>query len=99
MAALELLAGAARGQRVATDTREGEVFTRLLEKVEEQRKAYGGKVFDVLGAAFDETPLRDLLVEAGLVMAAPRGIAMSPLKGLHLSDNLQLNYIVTAVAT
>jgi hypothetical protein len=49
---------------VATNTREGEVFNRLLEKIEEQRKAYGGKVFDVLGAAFDETPLRDLLVEA-----------------------------------
>ena len=34
---------------VADNTREGEVFTRLLEKIEEQRKAYGGKVFDVLG--------------------------------------------------
>ena len=49
---------------VASNTREGEVFTRLLEKIEEQRKAYGGKVFDVLGAAFTETPLRDLLIEA-----------------------------------
>ena len=38
---------------VADDTREGEVFTRLLEKLEEQRKAYGGKVFDVLGDAFE----------------------------------------------
>ncbi len=43
---------------VASNTREGEVFTLLLEKIEEQRKAYGGKVFDVLGAAFTETPLR-----------------------------------------
>ncbi|UVS78195.1 helicase-related protein [Actinokineospora sp. UTMC 2448] len=49
---------------VATNTREGEVFTKLLAKIDEQRKAYGGKVFDVLGAAFDETPLRDLLIEA-----------------------------------
>ena len=49
---------------VAANTREGEVFTRLLQKIEEQRKAYGGKVFDVLGAAFDETPLRELLIEA-----------------------------------
>lgn len=49
---------------VATNTREGMVFERLLEKVEEQRKAYGGKVFDVLGEAFAETPLRDLLIEA-----------------------------------
>jgi superfamily II DNA or RNA helicase len=49
---------------VASNTREGEVFTRLLDKIEEQRKAYGGKVFDVLGEAFTETPLRDLLIEA-----------------------------------
>jgi len=49
---------------VADDTREGEVFKRLLLKIEEQRKAYGGKVFDVLGTAFGETPLRTLLIEA-----------------------------------
>src|SRR3954467_1054570 len=49
---------------VAANTREGEVFTALLNKIEEQRKAYGGKVFDVLGAAFGETPLRTLLIEA-----------------------------------
>ncbi|MBP3037449.1 DUF3883 domain-containing protein [Arthrobacter sp. zg-ZUI100] len=49
---------------VASNTREGEVFTRLLEKIEEQRKAYGGKVFDVLGEAFTETPLRKLLLDA-----------------------------------
>src|ERR1700745_2851301 len=46
---------------VADKTREGEVFLRLLAKVEEQRKAYGGKVFDVLGAAFAGQALRDLL--------------------------------------
>ncbi|HXE98734.1 MAG TPA: helicase-related protein [Solirubrobacterales bacterium] len=49
---------------VAEGTREGEVFVRLLAKIEEQRKAYGGKVFDVLGSAFGETPLRKLLIEA-----------------------------------
>ncbi len=49
---------------VASNTREGEVFTRLLEKIEEQRKAYGGKVFDVLGEAFTEVPLRSLLKDA-----------------------------------
>src|SRR5699024_8570042 len=37
---------------VATNTREGQVFTRLLAKIEEQRAAYGGKVFDVLGEAY-----------------------------------------------
>jgi superfamily II DNA or RNA helicase len=49
---------------VASNTREGDVYTQLLVKIEEQRKAYGGKVFDVLGDAFFETPLRDLLLEA-----------------------------------
>lgn len=49
---------------VASNTREGEVFTRLLDKIEEQRKAYGGKVFDCLGEAFSETPLRNLLLDA-----------------------------------
>lgn len=49
---------------VASNTREGDVFVRLLAKIEEQRKAYGGKVFDVLGEAFSETPLRELLLDA-----------------------------------
>ncbi|WP_084692262.1 helicase-related protein [Parafrankia elaeagni] len=49
---------------VATDTREGDVFHRLLEKIEQQHEAYSGKVFDVLGQAFADRPLRDLLIEA-----------------------------------
>ena len=40
--------------------------------------------------------LRDLLAEAGLAMGAPRGIAWSPMQGLHLSDSMALNFIVTA---
>lgn len=45
------------------------------------------------------TPLElsDLLAEAGFAMGNPKGIAWNPLKGLHLSDDLALNYIVTAV--
>lgn len=44
------------------------------------------------------TPLElsDLLAEAGFAMGNPKGISWSPLKGLHLSDDLSLNYIVTA---
>ncbi|MBB0998116.1 DEAD/DEAH box helicase family protein [Dietzia maris] len=49
---------------VASNTREGEVFAALLGKIDEQRRAYGGKVFDVLGAAFTDTTLRELLIEA-----------------------------------
>ncbi|GEL18794.1 DUF3883 domain-containing protein [Pseudonocardia asaccharolytica] len=49
---------------VAEGTREGEVFIRLLGKIAEQRKAYAGTVFDVLGEAFADRPLRELLVDA-----------------------------------
>ncbi len=43
--------------------------------------------------------LRELLCDAGLAMGEPRGIAWSLSKGLHLSDDLALNYIVTVKAT
>ena len=49
---------------VASETREGEVFERLFAKLEEERKALGGKVFDILGQSFDEKPLKELLIEA-----------------------------------
>jgi SNF2 family DNA or RNA helicase len=50
---------------VAEETREGDVYRRLLEKLEEARLALGGQVFDVLGRLhFDGRPLRDLLIEA-----------------------------------
>jgi len=49
---------------VAEDTREGQVFQRLFEKLDEQRKALGDQVFDVLGEAFHQRSLRDLLIEA-----------------------------------
>lgn len=50
---------------VARETREGMVFQRLFEKLEEERAALGGKVFDILGKmTFDNKPLRDLLIEA-----------------------------------
>jgi len=49
---------------VAANTREGDVFVLLLAKIEEQRQAYAGKVFDVLGEAFTDQPLRQLLLEA-----------------------------------
>jgi len=50
---------------VADDTREGDVYRRLLEKLEEARQALGGQVFDVLGKLqFGGKPLRDLMIEA-----------------------------------
>jgi len=49
---------------VATETREGDVFQRLLSKLDIERQALGGRVFDILGEVFDERSLRDLLIEA-----------------------------------
>jgi len=50
---------------VAIETREGDVYHTLLKKLEEARRALGGKVFDVLGKLqFEGKPLRELLIEA-----------------------------------
>lgn len=49
---------------VAKETREGEVFQRLFEKLEVERAALGGRVFDILGEAFENISLKDLLIEA-----------------------------------
>lgn len=51
---------------VAKDTREGDVFTRLLTKTAEMDRAYNGNLFNVLGDsdAFQEQSLRDLLIQA-----------------------------------
>ncbi|MBA4162566.1 MAG: bifunctional 2-polyprenyl-6-hydroxyphenol methylase/3-demethylubiquinol 3-O-methyltransferase UbiG [Novosphingobium sp.] len=43
--------------------------------------------------------LRDLLADAGMTMGEPKGIAWSPLKGLHLSGDIALNYIVTVTTS
>ena len=50
---------------VAEETREGDVYRQLLEKLEQARQALGGQVFDVLGRLeFQGKSLRDLLIEA-----------------------------------
>ena len=49
---------------LAEETREGDVYKRLLDKIEEEREALGGGVFDILGQIFREQRLRDLLIEA-----------------------------------
>ncbi len=49
---------------VANQTREGQVFIRLLEKLQVESKALGGRVFNVLGEAFSDISLKDLLIEA-----------------------------------
>jgi superfamily II DNA or RNA helicase len=50
---------------IAHQTREGEVWHRLFEKLENERVALGGQVFDVLGEmSFENKSLRELLIEA-----------------------------------
>jgi superfamily II DNA or RNA helicase len=49
---------------VASETREGDVFQQLFEKLEVERAALGGRVFDILGEVFEDKSLKDLLIEA-----------------------------------
>ncbi|SEO80358.1 SNF2 family N-terminal domain-containing protein [Rhodopseudomonas pseudopalustris] len=50
---------------VAEGTREGDVYRKLLEKLEQARQSLGGQVFDVLGKLhFEGRPLRELLIDA-----------------------------------
>lgn len=49
---------------VAKETREGDVYHRLLQKLETESDALKGRVFDILGEVFEETSLKDLLIQA-----------------------------------
>jgi len=49
---------------IAGETREGQVYARLLEKLETARETLGGKVYDVLGELFEARALREMFMEA-----------------------------------
>jgi SNF2 family DNA or RNA helicase len=49
---------------VAKETREGDVYHRLLQKLDVASQALKGRVFDILGEVFEETSLKDLLIQA-----------------------------------
>jgi superfamily II DNA/RNA helicase len=49
---------------VAKETREGDVYHRLLEKISVESEALKGRVFDILGEVFEEISLKDLLLQA-----------------------------------
>jgi SNF2 family DNA or RNA helicase len=49
---------------VAKETREGDVYFRLLEKLRVVSDALEGQVFNVLGEVFDGNSLKDMLLEA-----------------------------------
>jgi superfamily II DNA or RNA helicase len=49
---------------VAKETREGDVYFRLLEKIRVESEALKGRVFDILGEVFEGRSLKELLIEA-----------------------------------
>lgn len=49
---------------VANETREGDVYNRLLRKLEVENLALKGRVFDILGEVFKDTSLKNLLMQA-----------------------------------
>lgn len=49
---------------VAKETREGDVWHRLLEKLAVECDALKGKVFNILGDVFEDKSLKELLIEA-----------------------------------
>ena len=49
---------------VAKETREGEVYHRLLTKLETINETFKGRVFDILGEVFEESSLKNLLLDA-----------------------------------
>ncbi len=85
---------------VAKETREGAVFQKLFEKLEIEKQALGGKVFDVLGEAFDNISLKDLLIEAIRYGDAPETRAKltqvidGALDTEHLREILRRNALV-----
>ncbi|WP_462174547.1 helicase-related protein [Pseudoalteromonas gelatinilytica] len=85
---------------VANETREGEVFQRLFDKIETEREALKGKVFDVLGEAFDNVSLKELLVDAirygesPEVKARMNQVIEDALDTDHLEEILRRNALV-----
>lgn len=85
---------------VAAGTREGEVFKKLFDKIEIEKEALGGKVFDVLGEAFDNVSLKDLLVDAirygesPEVKAKMNEVIDGALDAEHLKEILRRNALV-----
>jgi len=49
---------------LSSETREGHVYQRLLEKLQQASVDLGGQVFDVLGTLMAGTPLRELLLRS-----------------------------------
>ena len=85
---------------VAKETREGAVFQRLFEKLEIEREALGGQVFDILGEAFENVSLKDLLIDAIKYSDLPETKARlyqvidGALDNTHLKDIIERNALI-----
>ncbi|WP_141336165.1 helicase-related protein [Paenibacillus sp. tmac-D7] len=90
---------------VAAETREGDVFQRLLNKLEIEREALGGRVFDILGKVFEHRSLRELLIDAIRygdredVKAQLQQQVEGALSPEHLRDILNRNALTEEVMT
>lgn len=90
---------------VAEGTREGDVFKRLLDKLEIERQALGGQVFDILGEAFENHSLKDLLMEAIRYGESPEvrqrldRVIDGALDTRHLNDIIRRNALVDTAMT
>jgi len=75
---------------VATETREGDVYNRLLLKLDQERLSLGGRVFDVLGQVFAGDELKRLLIEAVRYGNQPEVKArLEQVIDEHVSDGLR----------
>ena len=79
---------------VAKETREGDVYHRLLMKLEVESQALKGRVFDILGEVFEETSLKDLLIEAIRYGDRPEVRARLTLKIDHALDHDHLKSLL-----
>ncbi|MCL4784607.1 MAG: DUF3883 domain-containing protein, partial [Bryobacterales bacterium] len=80
---------------VAEETREGDVYRTLLEKLEQARQALGGQVFDVLGKVqFEGKPLRELMIEAIRYGDRPEVKARLTQVVAHAFDRKQLQDLI-----
>lgn len=85
---------------IAKETREGDVFQKLFDKLEVEKQALGGKVFDILGEAFENRSLKELLIEAirygesPEVQARLNQVIDGALDAEHLKEILRRNALV-----
>ena len=83
---------------VAKETREGDVYHRLLEKLATESKALKGRVFDILGDVFEDVSLKQLLIDAIRYGDRPEIRARLTLKIDHAFDHDHLKTLLNRSA-